>query len=156
MVRIFRGGVLDERFEGSVVVIGPRPTTMTGLVRGDLFVRDNSVCDVTGMVSGNLLAERTGKAILHGLVTKAAKSAGGDLEIYGLVQGDVINEGGRLFVDKGAVVRGKVVGQTHNGAIAPPEKPAAPAPPAAEPPAAHGPATKPPASRARRLRTRLT
>src|SRR5438876_837107 len=44
MVRIFRGGVLDERFEGSVVVIGPRPTTMTGLVRGDLFVRDNSVC----------------------------------------------------------------------------------------------------------------
>ncbi len=146
MVRIFRGGVLDERFEGSVVVIGPRPTTMTGLVRGDLFVRDNSVCDVTGMVSGNLLAERTGKAILHGLVTKAAKSAGGDLEIYGLVQGDVINEGGRLFVDKGAVVRGKVVGQTHTGAIPPPEKPAAPAPPAAAPPAAPVPAPKPPAS----------
>src|SRR5437867_5199831 len=81
MVRIFRGGVLDERFEGSVVVIGPRPTTMTGLVRGDLFVRDSSVCDVTGMVSGNLLAERTGKAVLRGLVTKAAKAAGGDLEV---------------------------------------------------------------------------
>src|SRR2546430_6723866 len=107
MVRIFRGGVLDERFEGSVVVIGPRPTTMTGLVRGDLFVRDSSVCDVTGMVSGNLLAERTGKAVLRGLVTKAAKAAGGDLEVYGLVPGDVVNEGGRLYVDKGAVVRGK-------------------------------------------------
>ena len=134
MVRIFRGGVLDERFEGSVVVIGPRPTTMTGLVRGDLFVRDNSVCDVTGMVSGNLLAERTGKAVLHGLVTKAAKSAGGDLEVYGMVQGDVLNEGGRLFVDKGAVVRGKVIGQTHTGPIPPPEKVAPPAPaPAAAP-----------------------
>ena len=136
MVRIFRGGTLDERFEGSVVVIGPRPTTMTGLVRGDLFVRDNSVCDVTGMVSGNLLAERTGKAILHGLVTKAAKAAGGDLEIFGMVQGDVINEGGRLFVDKTAVVRGKIVGQTHQGAIPPPEKvaaPPAPAPPVAAP-----------------------
>src|SRR6266705_2001849 len=104
MVRIFRGGVLDERFEGSVVVIGPRSTTMTGLVRGDLFVRDNSLCDVTGMVSGNLLAERSGKAVLHGLVTKAAKAAGGDLEIYGMVQGDVVNEGGRLYVDKGAEV----------------------------------------------------
>jgi hypothetical protein len=126
MVRIFRGGTLDERFEGSVVVIGPRPTTMTGLVRGDLFVRDNSVCDVTGMVSGNLLAERTGKAILHGLVTKAAKAAGGDLEIFGMVQGDVLNEGGRLFVDKTAVVRGKVVGQTHQGPIPPPEKVAVP------------------------------
>src|SRR5256885_12383922 len=147
MVRIFRGGVLDERFEGSVVVIGPRPTTMTGLVRGDLFVRDNSVCDVTGMVSGNLLAERTGKALLHGLVTKAAKSAGGDLEVYGMVQGDVINEGGRLFVDKGAVVRGKVIGQTHNGPIPPPEK-VATAPAAAGAPATPvGPpsAPKPPA-----------
>src|SRR5438552_16840447 len=122
MVRIFRGGVLDERFEGSVVVIGPRPTTMTGLVRGDLFVRDNSVCDVTGVVSGNLLAERTGKALLHGLVIKAAKSAGGDLEIYGIVQVDVINEGGRLFVDKAAVVRGTVIGETHSGPIRPTEK----------------------------------
>ena len=143
MVRIFRGGVLDERFEGSVVVIGPRPTTMTGLVRGDLFVRDNSVCDVTGMVSGNLLAERTGKALLHGLVTKAAKAAGGDLEIYGMVQGDVINEGGRLFVDKGAVVRGKVIGQTHNGPIPPPEKVVG-APPAAAPAPVLAPAPKPP------------
>jgi hypothetical protein len=144
MVRIFRGGTLDERFEGSVVVIGPRPTTMTGLVRGDLFVRDNSVCDVTGMVSGNLLAERTGKAILHGLVTKAAKAAGGDLEIFGMVQGDVINEGGRLFVDKTAVVRGKIVGQTHQGPIPPPEKVTVPAAPAA-PVAAPNPAPKPPA-----------
>lgn len=139
MVRIFRGGVLDERFEGSVVVIGPRPTTMTGLVRGDLFVRDNSVCDVTGMVSGNLLAERTGKAVLHGLVTKAAKAAGGDMEIYGMVQGDVLNEGGRLFVDKSAVVRGKIIGQTHQGPIPAPEKTATPpvapaAPPKPTPP----------------------
>ena len=141
MVRIFRGGVLDERFEGSVVVIGPRPTTMTGLVRGDLFVRDNSVCDVTGMVSGNLLAERTGKAVLHGLVTKAAKAAGGDLEVYGMVQGDVVNEGGRLFVDKGAVVRGKVVGQSHTTPLPPPEKPATPSPTATPPAAA--PATSP-------------
>src|SRR5947209_7623166 len=136
MVRIFRGGVLDERFEGSVVVIGPRPTTMTGLVRGDLFVRDSSVCDVTGMVSGNLLAERTGKAVLRGLVTKAAKAAGGDLEVYGLVQGDVVNEGGRLYVDKGAVVRGKVIGQTHSAPLPPPEKSATPVPtatPAAAP-----------------------
>src|SRR5438132_10454024 len=91
MVRIFRGGVLDERFEGSVVVIGPRPTSMTGLVRGALFVRDSSVCDVTGMVSGNLLAERTGKAGLHGLVTKAARAAAGELAVYGMVQGDVVN-----------------------------------------------------------------
>ena len=110
MVRIFRGGVLDERFEGSVVVIGPRPTQMTGLVRGDLFVRDNSVCEVVGMVTGNLLAERTGKAILRGLVNKDAKSTGGDLEIYGMVVGNVVNEGGRVYIAKESLLKGKVIG----------------------------------------------
>lgn len=133
-VRIFRGGTLDERFEGSVVVIGPRGTQMTGLVRGDLFVRDNSVCDVTGMVSGNLLAELKGKAVVKGMVTKSCKAVGGDLEIYGLVLGDAINEGGRMYIDKGAVVRGKVVGATSTAPLP------APAP---TPPAAAGP--KPPA-----------
>lgn len=144
MVRIFRGGVLDERFEGSVVVIGPRPTQMTGLVRGDLFVRDNSVCEVTGMVSGNLLAERTGKVVLKGLVAKACKATGGDVEVYGLVQGDVVNEGGRVYVDKGAVVRGKVVGQTSPAPL--PPQPSATAgtgagakPPAPPPPAPPSP-----------------
>ena len=144
MVRIFRGGVLDERFEGAVVVIGPRPTQMTGLVRGDLFVRDNSVCDVTGMVSGNLLAERTGKAVLKGLVIKACKATGGDLEIYGLVLGDVVNEGGRVYVDKGAVVRGKVVGEMSNAPLPPLVPASAPGGAATRPPAP--PPVKPPSA----------
>ncbi len=139
-VRIFRGGTLDERFEGSVVVIGPRGTQMTGLVRGDLFVREYSVCDVLGMVSGNVLAELKGKAVVRGLVTKSCKATGGDLEIYGLVLGDALNEGGRMYIDKGAVVRGRIVGET-----SPVPLPAQPAPPAgAKPPAA--PPTPPPSA----------
>lgn len=139
-VRIFRGGTLDERFEGSVVVIGPRGTQMTGLVRGDLFVRDNSVCDVTGMVSGNLLAELKGKAVVRGLVTKSCKAVGGDLEIYGLVLGDAVNEGGRMYVDKGAVVRGRIVGETSAAPFP------APAPAAATPGGTAKPPSAPPAT----------
>ncbi len=135
-VRIFRGGTLDERFEGSVVVIGPRGTQMTGLVRGDLFVRENSVCDVSGMVSGNLLAEPKGKAVLKGMVTKSCKAVGGDLEIYGLVLGDAVNESGRMYIDKGAVVRGRIVGETSAVPLPSPAAPAASATP--KPPA--GPA----------------
>lgn len=126
MVRIFRGGVLDERFEGSVVVIGPRPTQMTGLVKGDLFVRDNSTCEVVGMVTGSLVAERTGKAILKGLVAKDVKSVGGDVEIHGMVIGGVVNEGGRIFIGPSSLVRGEVKGRMES---APPiTSPAAPAP----------------------------
>jgi len=135
MVRIFRGGVLDERFEGGVVVIGPRPTQMIGLVRGDLFVRDGSVCEMTGMVTGNLLAERTGKVVLKGLVNKDAKAVGGDLEVYGMVVGNVVNEGGRVYVDKQSLVKGRVIGEVSDAPLPPlappPAKPSAPAPPSA-------------------------
>jgi len=117
MVRIFRGGVLDERFEGSVVVIGPKATQMTGLVKGDLFVRDNSTCEIVGMVTGNLVAERTGKAVLRGMVAKDVKSTGGDVEIHGMVQGDVVNEGGRVFVGPSCLVRGQVRGKTESAPI---------------------------------------
>lgn len=114
MVRIFRGGTLDERFEGSVVVIGPRSAVMNGLVRGDLFVRDGAVCEVTGMVTGSLIAERASRAILKGMVVKDAKASGGEMEIYGFVQGNVINEGGKIYVDVGSVVKGKIMGSTES------------------------------------------
>ncbi|HYS71074.1 MAG TPA: hypothetical protein VEM95_01505 [Thermoplasmata archaeon] len=135
MVRIFRGGVLDERFEGSVVVIGPKPTQMTGLVKGDLFVRDNSTCEIIGMVTGNLVSERTGKAILRGMVAKDVKSVGGDVEIHGMVIGDVVNEGGRVFIGPSCLVRGHVTGTTET---APPITGPAPTatPPASPPPTA--------------------
>lgn len=131
MVRIFRGGVLDERFEGSVVVIGPKPTQMTGLVKGDLFVRDNSTCEVIGMVTGNLVAERTGKVILRGLVAKEVKTVGGDVEIHGMVVGDVVNESGRVYIGPSCLVRGRVRGATET---APPITGAAPAAAPASPP----------------------
>src|SRR3972149_6985569 len=109
MVRIFRGGV---RFEGSVVVVGPKDTQMAGLVKGDLFVRDNSTCEIIGMVTGNLVSERTGKAILRGMVGKDVKSVGGDVEIHGMVIGNVVNEGGRVFIGPSCLVRGQVRGNT--------------------------------------------
>ena len=137
MVRIFRGGVLDERFEGSVVVIGPKPTQMTGLVKGDLFIRDNSTCEVIGMVTGNLVSERTGKAVLRGMVAKDVKSVGGDVEIHGMVIGNVVNEGGRVYVDKQALVKGKVIGGVTDAPLPPPAKTPAPAP-SAPPPSPSG------------------
>ena len=114
-------------------MIGPRPTQMIGLVRGDLFVRDASVCEVTGMVTGNCLAERTGKVVLKGLVNKDAKAVGGDLEVYGMVVGNVVNEGGRVYIDKNSLVKGKVIGELSNGPLPPPSPPAKPAAPSAPP-----------------------
>src|SRR3989304_8250770 len=82
-VRIFRGGELDEKFVGAVVVLGPRPPHMPGLIRGDLFVREKSFCELTGMVSGSVLSEPTGKVVVRGLVGKDVKAIGGGGGGYG-------------------------------------------------------------------------
>jgi len=111
-VRIFRGGELDEKFVGSVVVLGPRPTNMPGLIRGDLFVREKSLCEMTGFVSGSVLSEATGKVVIKGMVAKDVKAIGGDVEVYGYVVGDVICESGRVYVDPKSLVRGQVKGET--------------------------------------------
>jgi hypothetical protein len=85
---------------------------MIGLVRGDLFVRERSSCEVTGLVTGSLLSENTGKAVLRGMVKKDVKATGGDIEVYGYVMGDVIVEKGKVFIGEGALIRGEVKGET--------------------------------------------
>ena len=140
-VRIFRGGELDEKFVGSVVVLGPRPTHMPGLIRGDLFVREKSFCELTGMVSGSVLSEPTGKVVVRGLVGKDVKAIGGDVEVYGYVVGDVICESGRVYVDAKSLIRGQVRGNTVPEPIIAATAPAAPAPAPPRPAAgadAHG------------------
>jgi len=72
-------------------------------------------------------------------VNKDAKTTGGDLEIYGMVIGNVVNEGGRVYVDKEAHVKGKVVGTVSPTPLPPPE-PAKPTAPATPP----GPSAPPP------------
>src|SRR5437870_2284341 len=157
------GQASDLKAQGLFLAIGHEPATeilrdQLKLDKGYVVLRPHDGLSTATSVDGvfaagdvhdfryrqAVTAAGTGKAVLHGLVTKAAKAAGGDLEVYGLVQGDVVNEGGRLYVDKGAVVRGKVIGQTHTGPLPPPEKPVT-APTAATPPTTTpAPAVSPP------------
>ena len=69
-------------------------------------------------------------------MNKDAKAVGGDLEVYGMVVGNVVNEGGRVYIDKHSLVKGKVIGEVSDAPLPPPApaaKPATPAPPSPPP-----------------------
>ncbi len=109
MVRIFRGGTpLPDELEGNVILIGPEACAYEGLITGDLFARNRARIELHGNVAGSLFVERTAEVVVRGTIGRNAKVSGGDLKVYGQVNGDVIDAGGTLYVDEGATVRGTI------------------------------------------------
>jgi hypothetical protein len=76
---------------GTCTVVDGGKLYVRGAVYGDLIVEDGGRCHVFGNVTGTVTVQDGAKVIISGVVAK-----------------DVINNGGRLVVDKQAKVMGKV------------------------------------------------
>jgi cytoskeletal protein CcmA (bactofilin family) len=77
---------------GKVTVVEGGKFYMRGSIYGDLVVEYGGRVHIYGNISGNLVVER-GSKVIHS----------------GNIAGDATNNGGRLFVDATAQIRGKVV-----------------------------------------------
>jgi hypothetical protein len=106
--------VIYEKFElwghvgGNVTVISGGKFYLRGAIYGNLIVEDGGRVHIFGQIKGN---------VTLGPNTKVIHS--------GVVGGDIINNGGRLFVDRASKVGGKIRtrsgGETkHEGAPPPP------------------------------------
>src|SRR5438128_11092151 len=99
----------EERgtFKGDMVIA--EPLTLWGSVAGNISVVKGGKFYLRGSVYGDVSAEPGGRAHLLGNVS-------GDLTVMedakvilgGAIGGDAINEGGRLYIEHSAKVRGKV------------------------------------------------
>lgn len=90
------------------------PLELTGSVGGNVFVVDGGKFYLRGAIYGNLIVERGGRVHIYGQVK-------GDVTLMektklihsGVIGGNLVNDGGRLFVDRASKVGGKV--KTHSG-----------------------------------------
>src|SRR5690554_3838135 len=100
------------RIGGDFVIY--EPFTLWGVVGGNVTVIDGGKFYNRGLIYGNLIVEPGGRAHafgnVSGDVTLTEKTK---VIISGHVGGNIINNGGRLFIDKGAKVEGRV--RTHSG-----------------------------------------
>jgi cytoskeletal protein CcmA (bactofilin family) len=76
---------------GDVIVVAGGRLYVRGAIYGKLTIAPGGRCHVFGNISGSLTVETDAKVILSGTVG-----------------GDAINNGGRLYIDAGAKVIGKV------------------------------------------------
>jgi cytoskeletal protein CcmA (bactofilin family) len=99
----------EERGQVSGDVVVYEPYTLWGSVGGNVKVIEGGKLYVRGNIYGNLLVEAGGRVHIFGnvlgnvTVEKAAK-----VVHSGVIGGDAINNGGRLFIEAVAQVKGKV------------------------------------------------
>ena len=154
---VISGGMVvdsDQTMNGSCVgdiaVIEGGRLKLNGACSGDLIMESGETVlrgalagDATQLagtltVNGDLLIE-SGDTTIRGAVAGDVQNRGGNLKVYGVIKGDLIEDGGTTWVDPKAKIMGDHVVQDeprHQGASdSAPERPAPPSPP--EPPDSH-------------------
>ena len=78
---------------------------ISGLVGGTVTVPPGRILLLRGMITGDLVVQKTARATIHGTVGGAVLNHDGDVEIYGMVGG--IRDSGvrKAFVDAHAMIK---------------------------------------------------
>ncbi len=99
----------EERgqFAGNMIITDA--VDLWGNVAGDVIVREGGKLYLRGAIYGNLKVENGGRVHVFGNVGRNLTVAEGAKVIHsGVVSGDVINRGGRIYIDLKSKVFGKV------------------------------------------------
>jgi cytoskeletal protein CcmA (bactofilin family) len=97
---------------GNVVIT--EPYTLWGSIAGNVTISDGGKVYIRGAIYGNMTVTPGGRAHIFGNVSGNLTIAVKTKVIHsGILGGDAINNGGRLYIDANAKVLGKV--KTYDG-----------------------------------------
>src|SRR3954454_13899118 len=93
--------------DGDIVVY--ERYTIWGSVGGNVKVLEGGKLYLRGSIYGDVLVEWGGRVNIYGNVTgKLCVERGAKVILSAIIGGDAVNQGGRLFIDAGATVGGKI------------------------------------------------
>jgi cytoskeletal protein CcmA (bactofilin family) len=83
--------------------------TLWGMIVGNVTVVADGKLYLRGSIYGNLIVEKGGRVHIFGNVQGTLTCKKGAKVIHsGIVGGDIINRGGRIYIDLGAKTMGKI------------------------------------------------
>jgi hypothetical protein len=88
--------------------------TVDGVVDGDAVVSAGTSLCLNGMITGNLTIEPDASCELRGTVIGSVINAGGDLQVFGLIQGSLVRQSGRTTVDSRASIKELILPQSNS------------------------------------------
>lgn len=80
--------------------------TINGQLEGSITVIDNGTFALNGQLNGDLDVHQGGIATIRGAISGTASNHGGELNIYGSVGIDVIENGGTTFIHPDSTIGG--------------------------------------------------
>lgn len=98
--------VIHSKIESDVTFT--EDTALHGMVAGSATVAPGVTLMLHGMVTKDLILDAGSHCELHGMVTGAVRNNGGELAVFGTVNGSVLTSGGSTEVGHEAVVHGGV------------------------------------------------
>jgi cytoskeletal protein CcmA (bactofilin family) len=101
--------MLEERgtIAGDWTVSGP--TTLWGSVGGNVTVAEGGKLYMRGAIYGDILVEYGGRLHIFGRIVGSLTVKRGAKVIHsGVLGGDAINQGGRLYIETTSVINGKI------------------------------------------------
>lgn len=101
-------GIFSGKIEGDAIAEENVDYLLTGMVTGNLEVRNAAVVNLTGTICKNLKVFDSAKVVVNGMVLQSVIVNGGVVEIYGMISGDVIRKKGSVTIGENAKVSGKV------------------------------------------------
>ncbi len=80
-----------------------------GMVTGAITVDDGGFIRLYGMCCGDFIVHAGGRAAVHGMVKGDVINRGGDVVIYGMVDGVVHEDSGKTTIDATAIIHSRAV-----------------------------------------------
>ncbi len=81
---------------------------VSAMINGNVIIKEGGKFTLDGMVNKNVTLEYNAKAKIYGIVKGDVINNGGDLQVFGKVHGSVITNSGETGIDIDAKV-GKIV-----------------------------------------------
>lgn len=80
---------------------------ITGIVTGNIVIERGGLLILTGMGNGRITVNQSGKCEVHGMFNGIIENNGGILNIFGVVNGSIIENSGNTIIDTNAVIKVK-------------------------------------------------
>ena len=78
-----------------------------GQIVGTATVQADITLILEGQITKNLILQKDSTAYLHGTVSGDVINNGGHLEVFGVINGSLVEKGGITVIDSNAIVKGK-------------------------------------------------
>ena len=91
-----------DKIKGNQTIV--EDTQLNGIIEGDVIISSAVTFQVNGIVSGNVTLKENSIAYINGIVNGNIVNAKGHLEIFGIVNGAVLDNGGKTIISPNAFI----------------------------------------------------